>query len=392
MTPSKPLVVVTRDEGDGGPLASALTAGGAEVFYLTTITFAPPVDPAALDRALALPDGYHWVVFTSPRAVEAVCSRPAWVRAWESHVCSDSVPSATLQDPDDAATSMIPQQGASMESLARPSRWQIAAAGRTTAKRLAAFGVTVAVVPEQAGAAALAEALVRGAIARSVAGSARGEAARIGIARPLTGARILWPRSEIADRSLAATLASAGAEVVEVVAYRTVSTSGEPLVLAAAKHSPAPRGTDLGEADAAAESRSADSAATGSRRFNLNKTTDVGEVPPEKRSRDSGAAPDSEEARDGGAAREFRRLLDSGRIAAVTFLSPSSARGLAAAAGAADLSFLAGRTAIASIGPTTSAALSALGAPANVESPERTADSLARALMRWLDARREVAR
>jgi uroporphyrinogen-III synthase len=79
----------------------------------------------------------------------------------------------------------------------------------------------------------------------------------------------------------------------------------------------------------------------------------------------------------------FKGLLGLGRIDAATFLSPSSARNLAAALGG-DLAALARSTAVASIGPTTSSTLRALGAPPDVEAPEQTAESLAAAVLQHL--------
>lgn len=77
----------------------------------------------------------------------------------------------------------------------------------------------------------------------------------------------------------------------------------------------------------------------------------------------------------------FLRGLESGDVDAVAFLSPSSALGLAAALPGSTLAPLRGRTLVASIGPTTSAALAGLGAPADVEAAERTARSLAEAIV-----------
>jgi uroporphyrinogen-III synthase len=88
---------------------------------------------------------------------------------------------------------------------------------------------------------------------------------------------------------------------------------------------------------------------------------------------------------------EFSRLLDEGRIAAVCFLSPSSATNLAAVLGRADLALLPGRTRIASIGPTTSGALRSLGAPPDLEAAERSARSLAQALVLLLSPRQGVS-
>lgn len=75
--------------------------------------------------------------------------------------------------------------------------------------------------------------------------------------------------------------------------------------------------------------------------------------------------------------------IEAGRVDAVAFLAPSSAEAFAAALGASSLSLLRDRTAVASVGPTTTAALVRLGAPPIVEAPERTSGSLAAVLLSW---------
>lgn len=75
----------------------------------------------------------------------------------------------------------------------------------------------------------------------------------------------------------------------------------------------------------------------------------------------------------------LRGLVDEGRLAAITFLSPSAAHGLAASFGGR-LSSLRGRTLVASIGPTTSAALRNFGAPPDVDPELSTIEGLAEAL------------
>lgn len=77
---------------------------------------------------------------------------------------------------------------------------------------------------------------------------------------------------------------------------------------------------------------------------------------------------------------DFQRLLAEGRLAAIAFLSPSSASGLAAALGASDLGLLVGRALVASIGPTTSAALRELQAPPQIEASRPGVEALAAAL------------
>ncbi len=87
----------------------------------------------------------------------------------------------------------------------------------------------------------------------------------------------------------------------------------------------------------------------------------------------------------------FLRELGAGAVDAVTFMSPSSADNLAAALGGGTLSALAERPIVASIGPTTSAALARLGAPVAVQAPEPTASSLASALVNRFTHREGVA-
>jgi len=88
---------------------------------------------------------------------------------------------------------------------------------------------------------------------------------------------------------------------------------------------------------------------------------------------------------------DFLNHLRAGRVGAVTFLSPSSAENLAAAMEDGTLSALAGRTIVASAGPTTSAALIQLGAAPAVEASDRTAHGLAAALLSWFDSDRGSA-
>jgi uroporphyrinogen III methyltransferase / synthase len=80
----------------------------------------------------------------------------------------------------------------------------------------------------------------------------------------------------------------------------------------------------------------------------------------------------------------FLRLLERGEIDAVTFMSPSSAQGLARALRRESLSVLVEHTLVASVGPTTSEALRELGAPPAAEARTRTAVGLADAVVRAL--------
>ena len=86
----------------------------------------------------------------------------------------------------------------------------------------------------------------------------------------------------------------------------------------------------------------------------------------------------------------FVDALNGGEVDAVAFLSPSAASGLASALGEGDLARLTGGPCVASIGPTTSAALRELGARPDVEATRPAAAELAAELMAHIEARQGV--
>ncbi|TDW67737.1 uroporphyrinogen-III synthase [Curtobacterium sp. PhB25] len=88
-----------------------------------------------------------------------------------------------------------------------PSGVRVAAVGEPTARAARAAGWVVDLVPEQASAAALVDAL------------------------PDTDGTVLFPRSEIAAPTLVDGLRARGIDVDDVVAYRTVGTGDEPIAL-----------------------------------------------------------------------------------------------------------------------------------------------------------------
>ncbi|WP_323749105.1 uroporphyrinogen-III synthase [Curtobacterium sp. VKM Ac-2884] len=91
-----------------------------------------------------------------------------------------------------------------------PSGVRVAVVGEPTARAARAAGWVVDLVPEQASAAALVDAL------------------------PDTDGTVLFPRSEIAAPTLVDGLRARGIDVDDVVAYRTVGTGDEPITLDAA--------------------------------------------------------------------------------------------------------------------------------------------------------------
>jgi uroporphyrinogen-III synthase len=256
--PRRRRVVVTADDGPGRTLAARLAAAGVDVRVMPVVTHTPPSDSGPLDHALSRLPAFDWVVFTSVRAVDAVCEHEAWRR--------------------------FPWPGA-----LRP---RVAAVGPITRARLEERGVAVAVCPREPGGLPLVEAMIT----------------RDGNA--LAGRSVLWPCSNIARPELAEALRAAGAELVAPVAYCTESI----------------------------------------------RPPDLPQVLAE---------------------------LDAGRIDAVAFLSPSAVAGLAGALPGGSLAHLRTQTLLASVGPTTTAALADGGAMPEVEAVSRTAGGLATALLSY---------
>ena len=156
-------VVVTRGEGPDGPLTRILREGGARVLQWGSIGFAPPEDPAPFLAALERLEGYDWICFSSPRAVDAVVNR---------------VP--------------VPPAGVKM-----------AVVGPSTGQALLEAGWPVDRTPEVASGDGLVEAF-----------RAAGDAG---------SARLFFPSSAIAREVIPQGLSALGAEVHVVTAYRMIT-------------------------------------------------------------------------------------------------------------------------------------------------------------------------
>ncbi len=88
----------------------------------------------------------------------------------------------------------------------------------------------------------------------------------------------------------------------------------------------------------------------------------------------------------------FTGALRRGAVDVVAFLSPSAAFGLASALEEKGLIRLRDQAAVASLGPTTSAALASLGAPAHVESQHPEPHAFAEAMLAFLGSRQGAMR
>jgi uroporphyrinogen-III synthase len=170
---SKPLagkrLVITRAPEQAREMIRAFEALGAEVFLLPMVEFAPPEDLRGLDDALRRLSDFDAVLFLSRNAVRYIFKRcherGMKCEAWQSAKC------------------------------------MIAAVGPGTAQALAVEGSRVDYVAKgQTG-----EALVRE------------------LGDRLAGKKVLLPRSNRGDERLPKALCEAGAQLTEVIAYRTTA-------------------------------------------------------------------------------------------------------------------------------------------------------------------------
>lgn len=169
-----PRVLVTRSPRQSSDLATRLRALGLEPVLVPAIEIAPPSSFDVLDAALEELSSFHWLIFTSANAVEAFHRR---------------------------------MESAGLNAAAVQVR--IAAIGPATARALESVSVATEVIPPQAVAESLTEALLPHA--RQADGSST---------------RFLLVRAEDARDVLPDALRAAGAEVTIAPAYRTVVPAG----------------------------------------------------------------------------------------------------------------------------------------------------------------------
>jgi len=161
-------VLVTRPREQARELVERLEAAGAEAVEAPMIRIAPPDDYGPLDQACAQAGTFDWIVFTSGNAVDSFIER-------------------LLLTPQD------------LRALAAV---RFCVVGPATADRLARHGLKVDLTPGEY----RAEAVV-------------GAMADLGDVR---GMKVLLPHADIGREIIGDELRKRGAEVTEVVAYRTV--------------------------------------------------------------------------------------------------------------------------------------------------------------------------
>jgi uroporphyrinogen III methyltransferase/synthase len=165
-------IVVTRSREQATEFIDMLEERGAEAIPADAIRIVPPEDPGPLEDACRHAGSFNWIIFASANAV-------------------DSFMRGLLATGDVRDLHGV----------------RLCTVGPSTASRLQRYGIRVDLTPAEFRADALVDAL-------KSSGS-------------LTGQRILIPRANIARDRLAEELREAGAEVVDVVAYRTVPGGGE---------------------------------------------------------------------------------------------------------------------------------------------------------------------
>lgn len=170
---SKPLagkrIVITRAPDQAVEMTRTLEGLGAEVLLMPTVEFAPPEDWQKLDAQLRELDGLDAILFLSRNAVRYVFGR-----------CREL--------------------GIKCEAL-QSKKCMIAAVGQGTAQAIESEGFRV----------------------DYVAKNQSGESLVSELGSRVAGRKVLLPRSDRGDERLSKALHDAGAQVAEVVAYRTAS-------------------------------------------------------------------------------------------------------------------------------------------------------------------------
>lgn len=160
-------IVVTRSREQATELIDMLEERGAEAIPAHAIRIAAPEDPAPLDEACRNAGSFNWIVFASANAVD--------------YFMRGLLANGDVRD---------------LHGV------RLCTVGPSTASRLHRYGIRVDLTPAEFRADALVQAL-------KGSGSLKNQ-------------RILVPRANIARDRLAEELREAGADVVDVIAYRTL--------------------------------------------------------------------------------------------------------------------------------------------------------------------------
>lgn len=202
-------VLVTRSPHQASELADRLRALGVEPVLIPAVEIAEPSSYSALDEALAHLERFHWLIFTSANAVEAFHRRLVHHPAPVILSAARSSDRAESKDLPDNPHPTRPSAPSAIDPGREHQILRIAAIGPSTARALEAIGLTPDLIPPQAVAESLTEALLPHA--RQPDGSPT---------------RFLLIRAEEAREYLPQTLRSARASITIAPAYRTVVAEG----------------------------------------------------------------------------------------------------------------------------------------------------------------------
>ena len=166
-------ILITRPRDQAAEFAGLLESMGADAIEAPMIRIVPPDDYGPLDAACAAVESFDWIVFSSGNAVDVFLQR-------------------------------LLRSALDVRAL---KGVRLCAVGPSTADRLARQGLKVDLAPAEFRAEALVQSVSR-------AGDVR-------------GLKVLLPRADIGREVIADELRKQGAEVTEVIAYRTVVADAE---------------------------------------------------------------------------------------------------------------------------------------------------------------------
>lgn len=207
-------VLITRARSQAGALAERVEALGGRVWAFPVISVADPESWAPLDEAIGRIGTYQWLVITSPNGAEKFAGRleagapagaPAGAGAGagigaEAGQGGPARQAAPAAPPPDAPPTAAPPQHPRLAHL------NVVAVGPATARALAARSIRADLLPAEA----------------------RGSALPAALAPHLApGDRVLMARADLADPGPAIALRALGAQVDDVVAYRTLAEGGD---------------------------------------------------------------------------------------------------------------------------------------------------------------------
>jgi uroporphyrinogen III methyltransferase/synthase len=167
-------VVVTRAAEQSEPLVQALREKGVVPVVVPMVAFGPPDDPSLLDKAIRELHSYDWIFLTSQNALRALDERCQFLKAGFAQ---------------------------SMKGV------RVAVVGPATAEAAENAGLKVSYVATKHQGASLAEEL----------------------AEAIRGKRVLLPRSDLANPDIVEKSKRAGAQVTEIVAYKTIRPYNQDL-------------------------------------------------------------------------------------------------------------------------------------------------------------------